>query len=68
MHQASVNSLSFAPHELGFVLASASSDGSIGIISQVQGTYAEERVSQTSLQLEDFSLSETHRVAFSERA
>lgn len=45
LHTASVNSLSFAPHELGFLLASASSDGSIGIISQhLDGSFAEDKI------------------------
>jgi len=45
MHTASVNSLSFAPHEVGFVLASASSDGSIGVLSMnPDGTFLEEKV------------------------
>lgn len=45
LHTASVNSLSFAPHEVGLILASASSDGSIGIISMAaDGTFQEERV------------------------
>ena len=46
-----MNSLSFAPHELGLILASASSDGSIGIISMNEdSTFQEERVcSQTRM-------------------
>ena len=44
-HTASVNSISFAPHELGLILASASSDGSIGVFSQQDdGTFVEEKV------------------------
>lgn len=45
IHTASVNSLSFAPHEVGFVLASASSDGSIGVLSMNDdGTFLEEKI------------------------
>lgn len=45
LHTASVNSLSFAPHEVGLILASASSDGSIGIISMTEDSqFQEERV------------------------
>ena len=48
LHTASVNSLSFAPHEVGLILASASSDGSIGVISMGEDSqFREERVSQT---------------------
>lgn len=32
-HTASVNALSFAPHELGLALAAASSDGSISVLT-----------------------------------
>ena len=45
IHTASVNSLSFAPHEIGLMLASASSDGSIGVISMTEDSqFQEERV------------------------
>lgn len=32
-HSASVNSISFAPHELGLALVAASSDGSISVLT-----------------------------------
>ena len=32
-HDSSVNSVNFAPHELGLILACGSSDGSISVIS-----------------------------------
>lgn len=32
LHSASVNSIAFAPHELGLVLACASSDGSVSVL------------------------------------
>ena len=32
-HTASVNALSFAPHELGLALAAASSDGSVSMLT-----------------------------------
>ena len=45
LHTASVNSLSFAPHELGLIIASASSDGCIGIImQQLDGSFTEDKV------------------------
>lgn len=37
-HQASVNALSFAPHELGLALAAASSDGSISVLTHTAET------------------------------
>jgi hypothetical protein len=37
LHESSINSISFAPHELGLHLACASSDGSVSVISHVQG-------------------------------
>ncbi|MCJ1463992.1 GTPase-activating protein S13 [Pseudocyphellaria aurata] len=44
-HTASVNGISFAPHELGLILASASSDGSIAILTyQTDGNWAVEKV------------------------
>ena len=33
VHTASVNAISFAPHELGLALAAASSDGSISVLT-----------------------------------
>jgi hypothetical protein len=35
-HRASVNGVAFAPHELGLVLAAASSDGSLSVITYRQ--------------------------------
>ncbi len=38
-HDSSVNGLSFAPHELGLILACASSDGKVSILQhQVNGS------------------------------
>ena len=37
-HQASVNAISFAPHELGLALAAASSDGSISVLTHTAET------------------------------
>ena len=37
LHTASVNSVAFAPHELGLMLATASSDGSLSVLSYRQG-------------------------------
>jgi protein transport protein SEC13 len=36
LHDASVNAVAWAPHELGLALACASSDGSISVISRGQ--------------------------------
>lgn len=45
VHSASVNGIAFAPHELGLILASASSDGSIAILTyQADGNWATEKV------------------------
>ena len=38
LHDASINALAFAPHELGLVLACASSDGSASVLTYNQGT------------------------------
>ncbi|KAK9915915.1 hypothetical protein WJX75_005907 [Coccomyxa subellipsoidea] len=40
MHSASVNSVAFAPHELGLILAAASSDGSISILTYHEGAWS----------------------------
>ena len=45
MHTASVNSIGFGPHELGLALATASSDGSIAILTHQQdGTWSTSKV------------------------
>ncbi|KAK9803752.1 hypothetical protein WJX73_001199 [Symbiochloris irregularis] len=45
VHTASVNSIAFAPHELGLVLASASSDGCIAVLTyQPDGTWLTEKI------------------------
>jgi protein transport protein SEC13 len=36
LHTASVNGVAFAPHELGLMLATASSDGSMSVLSYRQ--------------------------------
>ena len=37
VHTASVNGVVFAPHELGLMLAAASSDGSISVLTHQSG-------------------------------
>ena len=44
VHSASVNGVAFAPHELGLLLAAASSDGSLSVLAyQPDGTWAAEK-------------------------
>ena len=44
-HTSSVNSVSFAPHELGLVVAAASSDGSLSVLThQPDGSWQTEKV------------------------
>lgn len=43
-HTASVNALSFAPHELGLALAAASSDGSLSVITHSEGGWHTEKI------------------------
>ena len=44
-HTSSVNSVSFAPHELGLVLAAASSDGSLSVLThQPDGSWQTQKV------------------------
>ncbi len=44
-HTASVNAISFAPHELGLALAAASSDGSVSIVTHTaEGGWHTEKV------------------------
>jgi protein transport protein SEC13 len=45
LHSASINSLCWAPHEVGLVLATASSDGTIGIIEHSNGNWTTSKVS-----------------------
>ena len=42
LHTASVNGVAFAPHELGLMLATASSDGSLSVLSyrQAEGAWS----------------------------
>ncbi len=48
-HTASVNGVAFAPHELGLMLAAASSDGSISVLSYMpDGTWALSKVHSSS--------------------
>jgi hypothetical protein len=49
LHCASINSLSWAPHEVGLVLATASSDGTIGIIEHSNGSWTTSKVSLEQL-------------------
>jgi len=43
-HSASVNGVAFAPHELGLLLAAASSDGALSVLAyQPDGTWAAEK-------------------------
>ncbi len=44
VHSASVNSVAFAPHELGLILAAASSDGSISILTYHEGAWTPYKV------------------------
>jgi WD40 repeat protein len=45
VHTSSVNSISFAPQELGLMLAAASSDGSLSVLAlQADGSWSTERV------------------------
>lgn len=44
VHSASVNSVAFAPHELGLMLAAASSDGSISILTYQEGAWSPYKV------------------------
>lgn len=46
VHDSSVNSVSFAPHELGLILAAGSSDGSISILhySDVSNQWETEKI------------------------
>ncbi|KAK9834204.1 hypothetical protein WJX81_007864 [Elliptochloris bilobata] len=45
VHSASVNGVAFAPHELGLLLAAASSDGSLSVLAyQSDGTWASEKI------------------------
>ena len=44
VHSASVNGVAFAPHELGLLLAAASSDGSLSVLAyQPDGTWAAQK-------------------------
>jgi protein transport protein SEC13 len=40
LHSASINSVAFAPHELGLILAAASSDGTVSVIEYSAATGA----------------------------
>lgn len=47
VHTASVNGVAFAPHELGLMLATASSDGSLSVLTyrQAEGGWFPQKVS-----------------------
>ena len=48
VHSASVNGVAFAPHELGLLLAAASSDGSLSVlVYQPDGTWVPEKARPT---------------------
>ncbi len=48
-HTSSVNSVSFAPHELGLVVAAASSDGSLSVLThQPDGSWQTDKVRSCS--------------------
>ncbi len=48
-HTSSVNSVSFAPYELGLVVAAASSDGSLSVLSHTpEGSWQTEKVRRRS--------------------
>ena len=55
MHSASVNSVAFAPHELGLILAAASSDGSISILTYHEGAWSPYKVWLLSLWVKERS-------------
>ena len=44
IHSASVNSVAFAPHELGLLVACASSDGSLSVVANEDGAWTLRKV------------------------
>ena len=53
VHTASVNGVAFAPHELGLMLATASSDGSLSVLTyrQADGAWSPQKVTAYCLLL-----------------
>ena len=44
LHTASINAVAWAPYELGLVLASASSDGTVAVLEYKDGTFETTKV------------------------